>query len=93
MLTNPVFISICVMCALCLFRCNVMLAILIGTICAVLSSKIPLGDAINLFINGNPENAPTHANPAKKETAQTKHHQPHNPTPNTNTNKTKKKNK
>ena len=57
MLTNPVFISICVMCALCLLRCNVMLAILIGTICAVLSSKIPLGDAINLFINGNPENA------------------------------------
>mgnify|MGYP003043257230 FL=1 len=34
-----------------------MLAILIGTICAVLSSNIPLGDAINLFINGNPENA------------------------------------
>ena len=34
-----------------------MLAILIGTICAVLSSNIPLGDAINLFINGNLENA------------------------------------
>ena len=54
MLSNPVFLSILLMSILCLLRCNVMLAILISAICAVLTSHIPLMDAIGYFINGNP---------------------------------------
>lgn len=52
MLTNPVLVSIIVMMALCLLRCNVMLSILISAMIATFLSSIPLDKALSLFIDG-----------------------------------------
>ena len=52
MLTNPVLLSILIMMALCLLRCNVMLAILISAMCAVFLSSTAIENPLSLFIDG-----------------------------------------
>ncbi len=52
MLTNPVLLSVIVMCILCLVKVNILLAIMVSAIVAGLVSDMSLGDTMNLLVNG-----------------------------------------
>lgn len=52
MLTNPVLVSVVVMCLLCLFKVNVLLTIMISAIVAGLMSGFAFGDTMSLLIKG-----------------------------------------
>ena len=56
---NPVIISIVSLFALCLFRVNVLLSIIIATIIAGLVSGMNLSDIMNTFISGMGGNSET----------------------------------
>ncbi len=56
---NPVVISIILLCVLCLFRVNVLLAILISSIFAGLTSNMQISDIMNTFISGMGGNSET----------------------------------
>ena len=52
MLTNPVLISVLVMCILCLFKVNVLLAIMISAVVAGLMADFTLGQTMGHLIGG-----------------------------------------
>lgn len=58
-LLNPVVISVMVMIVLCLFKLNVIIAILISAIVAGLSSGMTVGGAMEVLINGMGGNSET----------------------------------
>lgn len=58
-LLNPVVISIILLCVLCLCRINVLLAILISSIFAGLTSHMGITDIMNTFISGMGGNSET----------------------------------
>lgn len=58
-LLNPVVISVMVMIVLCLFKLNVIIAILISAIVAGLSSGMSIGGAMEVLINGMGGNSET----------------------------------
>ncbi|MDL2271610.1 hypothetical protein LJC23_01075 [Desulfovibrio sp. OttesenSCG-928-I05] len=52
MLTNPVLVSVLVMCILCLLKVNVLLTIMISALVAGLMSGFTLGDTMNHLVGG-----------------------------------------
>ena len=58
-LVNPIVISVVVLCALCLCKVNVLLALMISSIIAGIIGHISLSDIMNTFINGMGGNAET----------------------------------
>ncbi len=56
---NPVIISVILLCALCLCRVNVLLAIIISAIVAGLTGGMPLSEVMSTFISGMGGNAET----------------------------------
>lgn len=56
---NPVFISIILLCILCLFRVNVLLAVMVSAITAGLCAKMNITDIMNTFISGMGNNSET----------------------------------
>lgn len=58
-LFNPVIVSVVLLCALCLFRVNVLLAIIISSIAAGLSAGMPVSKIMNTFISGMGGNSET----------------------------------
>ena len=59
LITNPAFISIILLCVLCLKQINVLLAIIVSTIVAGLLSKMSINDIMSTFINGMGGNSET----------------------------------
>lgn len=59
LLLNPVVISVIVMCALCLLRFNILLAILVSALVAGISANIDLITTINILIKGMQGNLET----------------------------------
>lgn len=59
LLANPAFISIILLCVLCLKQINVLLAIIVSTIVAGLLSKMTINDIMSTFINGMGGNSET----------------------------------
>lgn len=59
LLTNPVLLSVIVLCILCLFRLNVLLSLLISALSAALFAGIPILDAFNTLTAGFSVNANT----------------------------------
>ena len=59
LLVNPAFLSIILLCVLCLKQINVLLAIFISTIIAGLLSKMPLNEIMSTFISGMGNNSET----------------------------------
>ncbi|MBQ8167989.1 sodium:proton antiporter [bacterium] len=58
-LFNPIFVSVVVLCALCLCKINVLLALMISSIIAGLVGHVSISDIMNTFINGMGGNAET----------------------------------
>ena len=50
--TNPALISVLVMCALCLLRCNVLIALFASALLAGTLSGSAVQQTIQIFING-----------------------------------------
>ncbi len=59
LLFNPVLISVIVLCLLCIFKVNVLFALMISSIVAGLISKIPIDKIMELFISGMGQNSET----------------------------------
>lgn len=59
LLSNPVFISVIVLCALCLAKLNVMLSLMIAAITAAVLSGMSLTDAMGTLTSGFSANAET----------------------------------
>ncbi len=59
MLTNPVLISVLVMCGLCLFRVNIMVSIIIAAMVAGLMANMGIADVMTTLIGGMGGNAET----------------------------------
>lgn len=57
--TNPALISVLLLCILCLKKINVLLAIIISTLCAGLLSGMNIKDVMNVFISGMGGNSET----------------------------------
>lgn len=58
-LTNPIIISVILLCLLCLFRVNVLLALLISALTGGLIGHIGLSDVMNIFVHGMGDNSET----------------------------------
>ena len=58
-LFNPIFVSVVVLCSLCLCKINVLLALMISSIIAGLVGHVSISDIMNTFINGMGGNAET----------------------------------
>ena len=58
-ITNPVVISILLLCFLCLKHVNVLLAIIISTLCAGMFSGLSLEKIMSIFISGMGDNSET----------------------------------
>lgn len=56
---NPVIVSVIALCALCLLRVNVLLALMISSIIAGVLAKMPIEKIMNLFISGMGQNSET----------------------------------
>ena len=59
LITNPIMISVLVLCALCLVRVNVLVALLVAAIVAGLAGGLPLGKTMSLLTDGFSANATT----------------------------------
>ncbi len=59
LLLNPVLISVIILCLLCVFKVNVLFALMISSIVAGLISKMPLNKIMDLFISGMGQNSET----------------------------------
>lgn len=59
LLFNPVLISVVILCLLCVFKVNVLFALMISSIIAGLVSKMPLDRVMDLFISGMGKNSET----------------------------------
>ena len=58
-LTNPIIISVILLCLLCLFRVNVLLALLISALTGGLIGHIGLSDVMSIFVHGMGDNSET----------------------------------
>lgn len=58
-LTNPIVISVTILCALCLCKINVLLALIISAITAGLAAHIPLTEIMHTFVSGMGGNSET----------------------------------
>ncbi|MGE4277482.1 MAG: Na+/H+ antiporter family protein [Lawsonibacter sp.] len=58
-LTNPVFVSVVVLCVLCLFKLNVLLSLIISSMVGALLGGISVPDAMGLLTDGFSANAGT----------------------------------
>lgn len=58
-ITNPIIISVILLCVLCLCRVNVLLALIITSVIGGLIGHISLSDVMNIFINGMGGNSET----------------------------------
>ena len=58
-LFNPVIVSVVVLCALCVFRINVLLAIIFSSIAAGLCAHMKISDIMSTFISGMGANSET----------------------------------
>ncbi len=58
-LINPIIISVILLCVLCLFRVNVLLALLISALTGGLIGHIGLSDVMNIFVHGMGDNSET----------------------------------
>ena len=58
-LTNPIIISVILLCLLCLFRVNVLLALLISALTGGLIGHIGLSEVMNIFVHGMGDNSET----------------------------------
>ena len=56
---NPIFISVITLCLLCLFKVNVLFALMISSIVAGLVGKMPVSKIMDLFISGMGQNSET----------------------------------
>ena len=56
---NPVLISVIILCLLCVFKVNVLFALMISSIAAGLISKMPIDKIMDLFISGMGQNSET----------------------------------
>ena len=52
MLTNPVLVSVSVLCLLCLLKLNVLFSMLIAALIAAVMGHIPIPQAMELFTAG-----------------------------------------
>ncbi|MGL4209165.1 MAG: Na+/H+ antiporter family protein, partial [Candidatus Adiutrix sp.] len=59
MLTNPVFVSVLVMCILCLVKVNILLSIMVSAVVAGLISGFGFGETMGLLIKGMGGNSET----------------------------------
>lgn len=59
LLLNPVLISVIILCLLCVFKVNVLFALMISSIVAGLISKMPIDRIMDLFISGMGKNSET----------------------------------
>lgn len=57
--TNPIIISVILLCLLCLCRVNVLLALLISALTGGLISHINISEVMNIFVSGMGDNAET----------------------------------
>ena len=58
-LTNPIIISVLILCLLCLCRVNVLLALLISALTGGLIGHISISEVMNIFVNGMGDNSET----------------------------------
>lgn len=58
-LTNPVLISVVLLCVLCLLKLNVLMSLIISAMVGAMMSGIGIADAVNLLCNGFSSNAAT----------------------------------
>lgn len=58
-LTNPIIISVILLCVLCLFRVNVLLALLISALTGGLIGHIGISEVMKIFVNGMGDNSET----------------------------------
>ena len=56
---NPVIVSVILLCALCLLRVNVLLALIISAIAAGLCAHMSVDKIMNIFISGMGANSET----------------------------------
>lgn len=59
MLTNPVFLSVLIMIGLCLFKLNVLLALIVAALAGGALAGMPLGETMNTLIGGMGGNSST----------------------------------
>lgn len=59
LITNPVIISVTLLCVLCLCRINVLLALLVSSVVCGLIAHIKVSEIMNIFINGMGANSET----------------------------------
>ena len=59
LITNPIIISVILLCALCLCRVNVLLALIVSSVAGGLLGHIKLSEVMNIFINGMGGNSET----------------------------------
>ena len=59
LITNPIIISVILLCALCLCRINVLLALIISSVVGGIAGHIGLSDVMDIFIKGMGGNAET----------------------------------
>ena len=59
LITNPIIISVILLCALCLCRINVLLALIISSVVGGIAGHIGLSDVMDIFIKGVGGNAET----------------------------------
>ena len=58
-LTNPIIVSVTLLCLLCLCRINVLLAIMISAIVAGLTAHMSIVDIMDVFVSGMGGNSDT----------------------------------
>ncbi len=59
LITNPIVISVILLCILCLCRINVLLALIISSVVGGLAGHIGISDVMNIFIKGMGDNSET----------------------------------
>ena len=58
-ISNPIIISVILLCVLCLCRVNVLLALLISALTGGLMGHIGISEVMNIFVHGMGDNAET----------------------------------
>ena len=59
LLTNPIIISVILLCTLCLCRINVLLALIISAVTGGIIGHIGISDVMNIFVHGMGDNSET----------------------------------
>ena len=59
MLLNPVFLSVVILCVLCLCKLNVLMSLILSALCGAVLASIPVPEAMNILCGGFGANAGT----------------------------------